>query len=132
MERSLANVREAHQKALAMAAALEEEIEQLSCLLVRSWTEVHGCIQRVGTVVFMDPEGRSGDTTRCDLRNALPPTSNTTPPEGTQSQVERQWLLRTPIWRSHWNWGQRSPAFSEGQPRTWKRKKKRHPLLNPQ
>ena len=31
VERSLANVRKDHQKALAMVAALEEEIEQLSC-----------------------------------------------------------------------------------------------------
>ena len=34
--RSLAEVREAHQKALAMAATLEEEIEWLSCPLIRS------------------------------------------------------------------------------------------------
>ena len=40
MERSLAKVREAHQKALATAAALEEEIEQLTCPLIRSWSEV--------------------------------------------------------------------------------------------
>ena len=61
----------------------------------------------------MDPEvGREG-TTQCDLRTALPPTLNTTPPEGTGSLAERQWLPRTPTWRSHQNWGQRSPAFSE-------------------
>ena len=39
MERSLAKVREAHQKALAMAVTLEEEIEWLSCPLIRSWPE---------------------------------------------------------------------------------------------
>ena len=39
VERSLAEVREAHQKALAMVATLEEEIEQLSCSLTRSWME---------------------------------------------------------------------------------------------
>ena len=39
MERSLAEVREVHQKALAMAATLEEEIEWLSCPLTRSWLE---------------------------------------------------------------------------------------------
>ena len=38
-ERSLAKAREVHQKALAMAATLEEEIEWLSCPLVRSWLE---------------------------------------------------------------------------------------------
>ena len=43
VERSLAKVREAHQKALAMAASLEEEIEWLSCPLIRSWPEVQAC-----------------------------------------------------------------------------------------
>ena len=38
-ERSLAEVREAHQKALAMVAALEEEIEWLSHSLTRSQLE---------------------------------------------------------------------------------------------
>ena len=40
MERSLTEMREAHQKALATAATLEEEIEWLSCPLTRSWSEV--------------------------------------------------------------------------------------------
>ena len=40
VERSLTKVREAHQKALATAAALEEEIEWLSCPLGRSQPEV--------------------------------------------------------------------------------------------
>ena len=39
MERSPAEAREAHQMALAMVATLEEEIEQLSCPLTRSWSE---------------------------------------------------------------------------------------------
>ena len=39
VERSLTQVREAHQKALAMAATLEEKIEWLSCPLVRSQLE---------------------------------------------------------------------------------------------
>ena len=126
-----ANVREAHQKALAMVVTLKEEIEWLSCPLVRSQPEawvhsksrdwwVHGS------------RGQKRGTPRGNLRTALPPTLNTTPPEGTQNPVERQWLLRTLIWRSLQNWGQRSPAFSEGQPKTQKRKKKRCPLPNPQ
>ena len=45
MERSLAKVREAHQKELAMAAALEEEIEQLTHPLIRSWSEVWACLE---------------------------------------------------------------------------------------
>ena len=40
VERSLAKVREAHQKALTTVVTLEEEIQQLSCPLVRSWPEV--------------------------------------------------------------------------------------------
>ena len=39
MERSLIEARKAHQKALAMTATLEEEIEQLSCPLTRSQSE---------------------------------------------------------------------------------------------
>ena len=40
VERSLPNVKKAHQKALAMVAALEEEIEWLSCPPTRSQAEV--------------------------------------------------------------------------------------------
>ena len=39
VERSLAEVREAHQKTLAMAATLEVKIEWLSCPLIRSQLE---------------------------------------------------------------------------------------------
>ena len=39
VERSLTKVREAHQKALAMVATLEEEIEWLSCPIIRSCLE---------------------------------------------------------------------------------------------
>ena len=38
-ERSLAEAKEAHQRALAIVAALEEEIVWLSCPLTRSWLE---------------------------------------------------------------------------------------------
>ena len=39
-------MREAHQKALAAAAALEGEIERLSCTLSRRWPEVGGSYER--------------------------------------------------------------------------------------
>ena len=39
VERSLAEARETHQKALATVATLGEEIEQLSCPLTRSQSE---------------------------------------------------------------------------------------------
>ena len=79
----------------------------------------------------MDPGGGRGGTARHGLRAAWPPTSNITLPEETQSPVERWWLLKTLTWRSHWHWDWRSPASSEGWLRTQK-KKKRHPLPNPQ
>ena len=43
MERSLAKVWEAHQKALAMVVALEEEIEQLTHPLVGGQSELWAC-----------------------------------------------------------------------------------------
>ena len=46
LEQSLANVREAHQKALATAAALEEEIERLSHPLFQRQPEVRGSYGR--------------------------------------------------------------------------------------
>ena len=46
LEQSLANVREAHQKALATAAALEGEIERLSCPLSQRQPEVRGSYGR--------------------------------------------------------------------------------------
>ena len=46
VEQSLANVREAHQKALATAAILEEEIERLSCPLSQRWPEVGDSYRR--------------------------------------------------------------------------------------
>ena len=55
VERSLAKVRETHQMALAMVAALEEEIEQLSCPLARSQSEAH-------------THSRSRDCCRCRSR----------------------------------------------------------------
>ena len=39
MERSLTKVREAHWRALAMAATMEEEIEWLSCPITRGQSE---------------------------------------------------------------------------------------------
>ena len=61
VERSLAKVREAHQKALAMAATPEEEIEQLSCPLIRSWPEVWVCSKSRDCYVH----GSRGQKRRC-------------------------------------------------------------------
>ena len=129
VERSLANVRKAHQKALANVVALEEEMEQLSHPLPgasQRWGQIPG----VETARYTNPGGRKGGTIRWSLRAAQPPSSNITLPGGIQSLAVRWWLLKTLAWRIHWNWGQRSPFSSEGQPRT--QKKKRHPLPNHQ
>ena len=131
MERSLAKVREAHQKALVMAAALEEEIEQLTHPLIRSQSEVWAHSKSRDCCVHRS-RGRRGGTTRCNLSTALHPILNITPPEGNWSPGERQQLLRILILRSCQNWSWRSPAFSEGWLRIWKRKMRRHLLPSPQ
>ena len=130
VERSLANVRKAHQKALAMAVALEEEIEWLSCPppgANQGWAHIPG----VETAGYMNPGDRKGGTVRCSLKAAQPPILNKTLPGGIQSLAERWWLPKTLIWRSHWNWGQRSPLSLEGWQRA-QRKREKAPLLNHQ
>ena len=71
VERNLAKIREAHQKALAMAATLEEEIECLSCS-PSGFSQRYGHVQRVETAMYIDPEGKRGGATICNLRTALP------------------------------------------------------------
>ena len=121
---SLTKVREAHQKALATAAALEEKIEQLSCPHVRSWPEVQAY-------------SRSRDCHRHRSRGQrrkhcqVPPILSITPPKGAQSLAERQWPPRIPIWRNCQNWGQRSPAFSGGQLGVLRRRMTGYPLPKP-
>ena len=131
VERSLAKVREAHQKALAMAAALEEEIEWLSCPLIRSQPEVWACSKSRDCHVCRS-RGQKRRHPQVWPEDCCAPILNITPPEDTQSLGERQWLLRILIWRNCQNWGQRSPAFSEGQLRIQKRKMRRCLLPSPQ
>ena len=92
IEKSLALIREAHQKVLATAAALKGEIERLSCPLPQSWPEVRArsksrdcqmqgaaeCKRRHCQVQFTDkpapchqpqesPESGEGEATTDDL-----------------------------------------------------------------
>ena len=84
VERSLAKAREAHQKALATVAALEEEIEWLS--FPSSGASLrHEPIPKPGTAADIDPRDRRGDTTRCGGRTAMLPASSTTLPRGVQN-----------------------------------------------
>ena len=92
----------------------------------------YGHILGVGTAIDADPGCKRGDTTRCNLRTAVPPILNITPPKGALSPGERWQPPRIPIWRSHQNWGWRSPAFSGGQLRVWRKRTRGCPLLSPQ
>ena len=72
-ERSFAKVREAHHSALAVAAALEGEIEQLSCPPSGA-NEKHRLILAAGTATDIGlRNGREG-TARCDQRIAMSTT----------------------------------------------------------
>ena len=91
VERSLAKVREAHQKALAMAAALKEEIELLSYPLIKSQSEAQA-------------PSRSRDCCRCRSRGQKSrccqvqlPTSSTTLPRGVWNPKETWQPLRISI-----------------------------------
>ena len=86
VERSLAKVREAHQKALATVATLEEEIEWVNCPLIRSQPEVWAHSKSRDCCVCRF-RGRKGGTARCNLRTALPPILSITPPEGTGGEA---------------------------------------------
>ena len=75
VERSLAIVREAHQKALATAAALEGEIERLSHPSP-SVSQRQEQNQKVGTARHVEPWSRRGGIAGCDLAAALLPITN--------------------------------------------------------
>ena len=126
VERSLATVREAHQKVLAMAAALEGEIERLNPPPSISWGQ--GQDQKVETTGHVEPWSRRGGIAGCDLAATLLPITHL---ERVQSLVRGQQPLGTWTWESHQNWSQRWPTFLEGQ---WKilRKKTRRCPLSPQ
>ena len=121
VERSLTEVRETHQKALAMAATLEEEIESLSWPLIRSYLK-HEPILEAVTVIDADLGEERGGTASGGRRTAVLPTLSTITLRGGQSLGKRQWPPRILICKNHWNWGQRSPASSRGQLRVWERR----------
>ena len=94
-ERSLATIHEAHQKVLAMAATLEEEIESLShtqnCPEVRVRSKSREC------------QGCSREEQKrrhCQVQSRTP-LSPTTPLARGQSLVRKQLLPKVQIWRSH-------------------------------
>ena len=130
-ERSLTEVREAHHRALVIAAALEEEIEWLSCPLSRA-SQKDKTSHTAGTTTDIGLGDRRGGAARCGWRIAMPLTSNIHLLKGIQSLGEGQQPLKISIWRNHWSKGQRSSASSRGQLRVWRRRKWRHPPLNPQ
>ena len=121
VERSLIKARKAHQKALTMAAALEEEIEWLS-YPSSGVGQKYGHILGAGTAVDADLGDKRGGTTRHSQKTAMPPISSITLPKGVLSPKVMQHSLKISIWRNHQNLGQRSPASSGGQPRVWRRR----------
>ena len=127
MERNLAKVRETHQK----AAALGEEIEWLTCPLIRSQSEVQACSKSRDCCVHRSRRQKR----RC--HQVQPEDCPATYFEHHPSQRNSESggevaATEEPNWRSHWNWGQRSPAFSEGWLRIPKRKMGRCLLPSPQ
>ena len=130
VERSLAKAKEAHQKALAMAATLEEEIEQLSCPLIRSWPEVWAH--------SMSRDCHVHRSRRQKRRHQLVWPEDCPVPYFKYHPSRRNWesggevvATEDPVWWSHWNWGRRSPAFSEGQLRIQRKKTRRCLLMSP-
>ena len=90
----------AHQKALAMAAALEEKIERLSFSHTRSQPKVRTHSQSRDHWTH----GSGGWKRRCcqmQPESAWPPTLNIILPGGIWGLAERQWLPKTMTWRSH-------------------------------
>ena len=101
VERSLATVHEAHQRALAMVATLKEEIERLSC--------TQDCPETRARSKCRDCRGQSREEQKrrcCQVQfdDPLPPTAPLTQRQGLGKKEPPAKAL---IWRSHQNSGQR-------------------------
>ena len=70
MEQSLANMREAHQKVLAAAAALEGEIERLSCPLSQRLEAPMG---ETETAEYIGPQNAKRGSAKYHLATLLSP-----------------------------------------------------------
>ena len=121
--RSLATMREAHQKALAMAAALEGEIERLSHALLQSWLEVRVRSKSKDHWIHGSMECKKR---HCQVQFNDSPTPYH-PLETVQSLVRGDWPQTIQMWESHWNLSQGLPLSLEDQQRV---QGKRDPLLN--
>ena len=122
IEKNLAPIREAHQKVLATAAALEGEIERLSCPLPQSWPEVRVRLKSRDCWMHGATESKRR---HCQVHFTDSPTITFL--ETVQSSVRGNQPWRIQIWESHWNWSQGLPLSLEDQWRVWR---KRDPLLN--
>ena len=129
VERSLANVREAHQKALAMVAALEEEIEWLSHPLTRSQPEV----QMLSKSRDCQVHGSRGWKWRCHQvwPENCPASYFKYHPSRRNSESNREAVATEgPDLEELPELGLEVTCFLRGSAGTQKRKKKRHPLPN--
>ena len=119
-------MREAHQKALATAAALEGEIERLSCPLSQRQPEVGGSNGR-------NKDCRTHGSTECkkmwhQVQFNDTPTTHLLAKENLGSAGGSQ-PLRIQIWVSCQSWNQGLPPSSLG---WWRAPRKRNPLWNQQ
>ena len=64
----------------------------------------------------MDPGGGRGGAARCSLRTAQPPTSNITPPEGTQESSREAMATEDPDLEEPLEWGPEVACFLRGSP----------------
>ena len=101
IEKSLAPIREAHQKLLAVTAALKGEIERLSCPVPQSWPEVRVMLKSRDHQM---PQSARGGITRCDSPTTLLPATHL---KKVQSLVRGRQLLMTWSWGNcqSWSWG---------------------------
>ena len=117
-ERGLAKVREAHWRALATTAALEEEIEQLSWSVTRA-NQRPMPTPEAGIATDGNLGDGTGGTTWCVWRRAMPLTSNITLPGGVQHLKKMKRLSWISTWKLCQSWDQRSSASSRGQLNAW-------------
>ena len=93
IERSLATVCEAHQKALAAVATLEGEIERLSYTQAHTQSRARSADNRVERG---KKRGAARYGSKINLSQAILPAPN-------QNLVSRGPMVKAPTWRSHWN-----------------------------
>ena len=129
-ERGLAKVGEAHQRALATTAALEEEIEQLSWSITRGQLEAHAHSRSQDCCKWKS----WGQNRRChlvQLEESHAPYFKYNPPWRVQHLKKMKRLSWILTWKLHQSWDQRLTASSRGQLKAQGRRMGGCPPLKP-